>query len=117
MSPKFLYLCGFLAGASPFLAIAFILLHYFFLRAAWKMKRRHVGERAGFCPSTTALGMVLLFTQVFVRPSVENVIEERQGEDAREDDQGDPEGSKKHLNGQLRRIRCGEPVDDLILRL
>jgi hypothetical protein len=61
--------------------------------------------------------MILLFAQMFYRPTVSYVLEARQDEDADEDDQGDPESREKHLNRQLKRIRRGEQVDDLVLRL
>jgi hypothetical protein len=63
------------------------------------------------------LGAILLFAQVFYRPTLSHVLEARKNEDAEEDYQGDPEGPKKHLNRQLKRIRRGEPVGDLVLRL
>jgi hypothetical protein len=40
-----------------------------------------------------------------------------QEEDADDDDQGGPDTPKRHLLRQLRRIRRGENVDRLILRL
>lgn len=41
----------------------------------------------------------------------------QQQEDTDEDDNGDPETPIKHLHRQLRRIRRGEHVDRLVLRL
>lgn len=119
MRGDFLYLCCLLVGASPFLAIAAILLHYFLRRMVWKIRRRRGDKCLGFCPSAAALGMALLFMQVFIRPTLQHVLEEKQEEqeDVDEDDQGDPESRKKHLNRQLQRIRRGEPISDLILRL
>jgi hypothetical protein len=119
MRGNFLYLCCLLAGAAPFLAVAVILLHYFLRRMVWKVRRQRGDKRLGFCPSSAALGMALLFMQVFIRPTLQHVLQEKQEEqeDADEDDQGDPESRKKHFNRQLKRIRRGEPVDDLILRL
>jgi hypothetical protein len=61
--------------------------------------------------------MMLLFTQVYWRPSIDNVIEVKQDEDADEDDEGDPENLKKQLDRQLKMIRRGEPIDRLVLRL
>ena len=60
---------------------------------------------------------MLLYAQVFYRPSVEYVLEEKQEQDVEEDDQSDPETPEKYLDRQLRRIRRGEPVDQLTLRL
>jgi hypothetical protein len=54
---------------------------------------------------------------MFYRPSVACAVEARLEVDAEEDDAGDPETPAKALERQLRRIRRGEPVDRLILRL
>ena len=53
----------------------------------------------------------------FHRPSVAYVVEARQEEDADEDDDGEPESLTKQLDRQLRKIRRGEPVERLVLRL
>jgi hypothetical protein len=100
----------------PFLAIAVILFHYYLRRALWKRKRRRGKGAQGFCPSSSALGMALLFMQAFYRPSVEYVIEEKLHEEVEEDDSGDPATPEEQLNRQLKLIRRGEPVDRLILR-
>jgi hypothetical protein len=117
MSANALYsFCLFAAGL-PFLAIAAILCHYSLRRTAWKRKRRRGEKNLGFCPSSTALGAALLFLQIFVRPSQQHVLEERQEEDKDEYDEGDSESPEKNLNRQLKRIRRGEKTDDLVLRL
>ncbi len=117
MNTNLFYLCGYLAFALPFLAIAAIFIHFLLRRAKWKFNKRRGKKNPGFCPSSSALGMILLFMQVFVRPSLQYVLEEKQDEDADEDDQGDPEGKEKHLNRQLKRIRRGKPAQTLVLRL
>jgi hypothetical protein len=48
---------------------------------------------------------------------VDYVLEAKQDEDAEEDDKGDPESLTKQLDRQLKRIRRGEPIDRLVLRL
>ena len=63
------------------------------------------------------MGMMLLFMQVFVRPTLQYVLEEKQDDEVKEDDQGDPESITKQLNRQLKKIRRGEQVGDLVLRL
>lgn len=111
------YLGGDLASAFPFLAIFAILVHYFLQRAAWKSKQRRGHAKPGFYPSAAALGTILLFAQVFYRPSVAYAVEARLEVDAAEDDAGDPETPARALERQLRRIRRGEPVDRLVMRL
>ena len=106
-----------LAVGAPFLAIAVLLVHYLLLRARWRLNMRLGRKNLGLCPSSTALGMAFLFLQVFYRPSVASVVEVKQDEDADEDDEGDPENLKKQLDRQLKRIRNGEQVEQLVLRL
>lgn len=117
MNDRLFSLISGLAFGAPFLAIAFLLFHYCVRRAVWRRKRRWGVRCAGFCPSACAMGVALLFLQVFYRPTVSNVIEVIEHEDADEDDQGDPESLAKQLHRQLKRIRRGEPVGDLVLRL
>ncbi len=71
----------------------------------------------GFCPSSIALGSILLFAQTFYRPSVEFILQEKQDEYMEEDDQGDPETPEKTLHRQLQKIRRGEPVERLNIPL
>jgi hypothetical protein len=64
--------------------------------------------------------MGMAFLQVmwlFYRPSASCILRAQEDEDADEDDEGDPENLKKQLNRQYKRIRRGEPVDRLVLRL
>ena len=64
------------------------------------------------------MGMAFLqVMRLFYQPTVAYVLEAKQDEDADEEDEGDPESLKKQLNRQLKRIRRGEPVDRLVLRL
>ena len=95
----------------PLLAIVLILCHYGMLRVRWRLFRR------GFCPSALALVMAFQFMQVFHRPSMAHVLEEKQKADADEDDRGGPDSPHKHLHRQLRRIRRGQQVDRLQVRL
>jgi hypothetical protein len=105
------------ALSSPFLAIVVLLFFYQLKRTTWKWNYRRGKRNLGFCPSSAALGTIFLFAQVFTRPSIAHVLEVRQVEDANEDDDGDPDAPVKHLNRQLRKIRRGQPIDTLILRL
>lgn len=117
MKFSFLDAIAMLAMASPYLAILVVLLHAALLRARWRRNERKGRPNTGFCPSAAALGIVFLLTQTFVRPSLRHVIEARLREEADEDDHGDPDSPNKWLHLQLRRIRRGEPVDTLVLRL
>jgi hypothetical protein len=65
-----------------------------------------------------AAGIAFLhFMQEFYSPGAVYLLEARQDQEADEDDEGDPETLTKQLNRQLKRIRRGEQVDQLVLRL
>ena len=116
MSAGIFDLCS-MSLASPFLAILAIHFYYQLRRCAWKRKKRKGMKNLGFCPSSIALGSVFLLMPVFYRPSVAYVIQARLQQDVEEDDQGDPEAPEKHLGRQLRRIRRGDRVETLVLKL
>jgi hypothetical protein len=103
-------------AAAPFLAILGLLAHYAVKRAAWKHNQRRGKLSLGFCPSSAALGVVFLFAQVFVRPSLDHVIGAVQHEDVDEDDGGELDESERHLRRQLRKIRRGQSIDRLTLK-
>jgi hypothetical protein len=110
----FYSLCTF-AAAIPYLAIIAIFAHFVVRRALWKRNRRR--GIPGFCPSSAALGMVLLLAQTFYRPSLRHLVQTKQVVEVEEDDQGDPETSVTGLDRQLKRLRRGEPLDSLVLGL
>ena len=119
MNANVLYLCGVIAGALPFLAIAVILIHYALRRVAWKVKRRRGDKNLGFYPSVAALGMAFLFVQMFIRPSLQSLIAQTKEveEHCEDDEEEDPQRGEKALSHQLKRLRRGEPVDQLTVRL
>jgi hypothetical protein len=69
--------------------------------------------------SSEAVGSAFLFLSMAYRPNHAFIAKAQiqQHEDAEDDDQGGPDTPRKHFLRQLRRIRRGEPVDRLILRL
>ena len=78
MNANLLTLISEFAFGAPFLAIAAVFIHYYVRRAAWSRKKRKGLRNPGYCPSSSALGMILLFAQMFYRPSVSYVLEARQ---------------------------------------
>jgi hypothetical protein len=106
-----------LFSAAPFVAIAAILCLYLIRRVPGVRSTRTGRRLFGLQPAAVGLGMAFLFLQVFWRPSLSHVIEVQQKVDVEEDDEGDPESLTKQLHRQLRRIRRGEPVERLVLRL
>lgn len=117
MSLQLLYLCGSLALASPFLAVVAILVYYHLRRAVFRRNQRLGRRNGGFCPSSFALGTALQLIPMFYCPSMDFAIKARLVQVVEEDDEGDPEKPAKHLHRQLRRIRRGEPVDTLVVKL
>ena len=109
-----LYSLGTLLSNAPYIAV---LAHYVWRRAAWRRGKRLGRKRLGYYPSALALGMVLQFVEVFYRPSVDHVLETKQEEVVEEDEEGDPELGAMQLNGQLKRIRRGDAVERLVLRV
>lgn len=106
-----------LCTVAPFLAIAAILGCYLLRRVQWVRTTRTGRRLFGIQPSAVGLGMAFLFLQTFWQPSLSHAIEAREKVDVDEDDEGEPETPEKELNRQLKRIRRGEAVDRLVLRL
>jgi len=99
----------------PVLSILLILCHYALRRFLWRR-----GTHAGFCPSAYALGMAFQYLQVWTRPSVAHVLAEKQKADQDDEDDGDPDSANSrlmHFHRQLQRIRRGDPVERLVLRI
>lgn len=103
--------------SAPFVAIAALLIYYFFLRVRWRLSQRAGKKKPVFRPSSAALGIALLFVQVLYRPSVASVAAAQQEKDTENDEEGDPECKVRQLGPQLKKIRRGEPVDQLVLKL
>jgi hypothetical protein len=105
------------AGSVHVLAITGICIHYCTRRAAWARKKRAGLAYCGFCPSFKAMGTAVQNLAAFYRPSISYVLKEEQDETVEDDGNGDPETKLAHFHRQLRRIRQGEQVDQLVLRL
>jgi hypothetical protein len=112
-----LFYASCLAFVFPYLAIAAILLHNRLRSARRRRAKYRRPPSSAVCSTSAALGAMLLFAQVFYRPSIAHVVEARQQIDVDDDDSGDREHPDRELHRQLRRIRRGEPVGDLTLRL
>ena len=105
--------------ASPFLAIVVILAYYYLSLRAVAAQSKTGRAQVDVFPSSGGLGTVLLGLTLIYRPRIHYAIEaqHRQVEDADEDDNGDPDTPARHLLRQLRRIRRGEHVETLSLRV
>lgn len=103
------------AGAVPYFAILGILVHYVVRRAVYKYKVRR-GALPGFCPSSVALGMAFLLSNMLFRPRLQYAIEAQQVVESENDDDGSPDSPGK-LDKQLKLIRRGVTIENLTLRL
>jgi hypothetical protein len=103
--------------AVPLFAAPVFFLIFYRKRASARRKKRKGRSNSGFSPSTFTLGIALQHLQALTHPSIQYVLEQKYDEEADQDEQGDPDHPKAQLHRQLKRIRRGEPVDRLILRL
>jgi hypothetical protein len=115
MSPT-LYFAGCFAFSLPFLSIAAILIYNALRRAPWRRSHGRDATPRAFCSSSAVLGTILLFAQIFYRPSTVHAVEARLEVDADEEDSGDPDTAARQLSRQLRQIGRGEPVEQLTVR-
>lgn len=110
-----------LAGFVSFLAVVVVFGYYCLARVLLRSRQRagrRVSRLSGF---GLALGLAFMqLVRVFYQPGLANVLEVKLDEDADEDDSGDPESPEarlRHFHRQLKRIRRGERVDRLVLRM
>jgi hypothetical protein len=103
--------------ATPYVAVVVLLGIFYLRRARWRRRRRTKPEYAGFYPSASSLGNAFHSLQTFTRPTVAYVLEEKYDEDMEDDGDGGPDDPTRQLKRQLKRIRLGESVDTLTIRL
>jgi hypothetical protein len=103
--------------ATPYVAVVVLLGTFYLKRARWRRRRRTMPEYLGFYPSASSLGNAFHSLQTFTRPTVAYVLEEKYDEDMEDDGDGGPDDPTRQLNRQLKRIRRGERVDTLTVRL
>jgi hypothetical protein len=117
MGSSFFYACGVLAAMSPFLAIIGILGWHFIRRSVLGRNQPRAKRILGLWSSTVLLGMAFQFLQVIYQPSLSQVLAAQHDDLADEDDSGAPDTLAKQLSRQLRKIRRGERIDRIVLRL
>jgi hypothetical protein len=103
--------------ATPSVAVVVLLGTFYLRRARWTRRRRTTPEYAGFYPSASSLGNALHSLQIFTRPTIAHVLQEKYDEDMEDDGDGGPDDPTRQLKRQLKRIRRGERVDTLTVRL
>ena len=105
------------AFSAPVITIAVLLIDYVLLRARRRLYMRLGKKAPRFTPSPISLGTALQTLQMFSRPSVAYIVAAKEEDEADEDDDGDPDHQATQLGPQLKRIRRGEPVERLKMRL
>ena len=107
-----------LAGLLVFVPLAVALIFFSVWRIGlWQRKRRGSLQSKIYSMCLAAGIGFLQFVQTFYQPNLNYVLSAIEDEDVDEDDQGDPDSPHKHLHRQLRRIRRGQHVDRLEVRL
>ena len=86
------------------------------LRQRRKRARRRTGELVVSSMAGLAMGAMLLGLQEIVQPRVRHMIVEEQKETSVDDESGEPRGGRL-FHEQLRRIRSGEEVEGLTVRV
>jgi hypothetical protein len=106
-----------LAGFVSLVFFAVTLAHYVLI-CPGRRNRLHKSKRRRIPGYFIAAGLAFmqLISELY-SPGAAFVLQEIRDEDADEDDQGDPDDITKQLNRQLKRIRRGEQIGDLVLRL
>ena len=106
-----------LAGFILLVFFAVTLSHYV-LFCTGRRNRHHKSKRRRIPGYFIAAGLAFmqLISELY-SPAAAFVLQEIRDEDADEGEDGDPESLEKQLSNQLKRIRRGEQVGDLVLRL
>ena len=106
-----------LAGSFLFIFLTLALAHLAFFGHG-RRKQQALNQRRRIPVFLVSAG--LLFLQLMSElycPSAKILLAEKCDEEADEDDSGDPDSPQKLLHRQLKRIRRGEKIGDLVLRL
>ena len=107
-----------LAAAAPLLAVFSLLVLSRLLHSPRPGKHQRSQKRksgGGFSANTFSLGLALQNIEKLIHHDVQHAIV--QIYDLDEDESGDPDDPRAQMNRQLRRVRRGEEVDRLILRM
>jgi hypothetical protein len=116
MSLQSLQAWGLLAAflLAAFLAIAIIF--YTFARLSKIKRRLKFGQRSRVLLVAAGFALLQLFRE-FWSPGTAHLIVQKADEYADEDDNGGPNTPEAHLHRQLRKIRRGQRIDRLEVRL
>jgi hypothetical protein len=95
----------------------FVVITFLLQRLRYKIRKLLGKAHLGFYPTAASVGNALQALQIFVEPNVQQIIEKKLDEETEDDDEAGPDDPTAHLNRQLKKIRRGEPVDDLRIPL
>jgi hypothetical protein len=109
---------GLLLAGLLFLVFFLLALGHFVFFCNGRQRRQSLNHRRRIPVFLVSAGFLFLqlMSEIYC-PSARFLLAEKCDEDADEDDSGDPESPEKHLHRQLKRIRRGEKIGDLVLRL
>jgi hypothetical protein len=106
-----------LSAGVPRAICLFVLLILATLGSRARRKVSSNSKRRRFRFTGVAVGNALQILHVYVDPRVRYVIAQRLEEQAEDDGEDDCADPRKHLERQLRRIRRGEQLDRLTIRM
>jgi hypothetical protein len=86
-------------------------------RPARQNRKSPVRKRTGFSGYTFAIGMALQNLEKLIHHNVQPMVVQVVDEDQDEDDQTDSNDPQVLFHRQLKKIRRGEPLDQLVLRV
>jgi hypothetical protein len=116
-----LYAWLILAGFVSFLVVAMVFCYFLASRVVLRRRRQAGRRRSRLSGYGLALGLAFMqLMRTFYQPDLGYLLEVKQDEDADEDDSSDPEAPEarlRHFHRQLGRIRRGERIDRLVLRM
>jgi hypothetical protein len=106
-------LFAWIANGCVVLFVAWACLH---LRRQRRRAKRRTGELVVSSLAGLAMGAMLLGFQEIVQPQVQRMIVEEMKETSVDDENGEPMGGRG-FHERLRRIRAGEEVEELTVRM
>jgi len=96
--------------------LAIGVLCYVLARISQIRRRLKLGQRSRVFLVSAGFALLQLFRE-FWSPGSAHLLVQKDDAEVDEDDTGDPDSAEKHLHRQLRKIRRGEKVDRLEVRL
>ncbi len=111
---SWLMLAGFLVLLPLLVALIFFTLSRL---VRWQSKRKGSLQSKIYSMCLTVGIGFLQFVQTFYQPNLTHVLSAIEDDDADEDLNSDPDSPQKHLNRQLKKIRRGEHLERLEVKL